>query len=133
MLKHLNQYTGTYKGLDVLSYGIWYDVLLIKATKILLRKPENREGITFVPPLLFRQLYLILSMLVHKDEGVKLEADTEKEEEKEKNNDKETNSLIVSIFQIIKCSEDVVDREKSKVGKMPEFVCCAYFMHNRVA
>ena len=58
-------------------------------------------------------------MLVHKDEGVKLEAgiNKEKENEKEKDNDKETNSLIVSIFQSIKCSEDVVDREKSKVGE----------------
>ena len=66
-------------------------------------------------------------MLVHKDEGVKLEAginkekekEKEKENEKEKDNDKdkETNSLIVSIFQNIKCSEDVVDREKSKVGE----------------
>ena len=65
-------------------------------------------------------------MLVHKDEGVKLEAGTEKEkekekeeevEEKEKDKDKETNSLLVSIFQNIKCSEDVVDREKSKVGE----------------
>ncbi|KAJ6304583.1 hypothetical protein OIU77_018274 [Salix suchowensis] len=69
---------------------------------------------------IYRQLYLILSMLVHKDEGVKLEAginkekENEKEKEKEKDNDKETNSLIVSIFQSIKCSEDVVDRDKSK-------------------
>jgi hypothetical protein len=71
-------------------------------------------------------------MLVHKDEGVKLEAGTDKEKEKEKekekdkeekekekdnDKDKETNSLIASIFQNIKCSEDVVDREKSKVGE----------------
>ncbi|KAJ6779148.1 ANDROGEN INDUCED INHIBITOR OF PROLIFERATION AS3 / PDS5-RELATED, partial [Salix koriyanagi] len=70
---------------------------------------------------IYRQLYLILSMLVHKDEGVKLEAginkekeNEKKEKEKEKDNDKETNSLIVSIFQSIKCSEDVVDRDKSK-------------------
>ncbi|KAJ6756804.1 ANDROGEN INDUCED INHIBITOR OF PROLIFERATION AS3 / PDS5-RELATED [Salix purpurea] len=67
---------------------------------------------------IYRQLYLILSMLVHKDEGVKLEAginkEKENEKEKEKDNDKETNSLIVSIFQSIKCSEDVVDRDKSK-------------------
>uniref|UniRef100_A0A6N2K709 Sister chromatid cohesion protein n=1 Tax=Salix viminalis TaxID=40686 RepID=A0A6N2K709_SALVM len=65
---------------------------------------------------IYRQLYLILSMLVHKDEGVKLEAginkEKENEKEKEKDNDKETNSLIVSIFQSIKCSEDVVDRDK---------------------
>ncbi|XP_034898204.1 sister chromatid cohesion protein PDS5 homolog A isoform X1 [Populus alba] len=73
---------------------------------------------------IYRQVYLILTMLVHKDEGVKLEAginkekekEKEKENEKEKDNDKdkESNSLIVSIFQSIKCSEDVVDREKSK-------------------
>ncbi|KAJ6380523.1 hypothetical protein OIU77_029422 [Salix suchowensis] len=77
---------------------------------------ECKDVKAFEP--IYRQLYLILSMLMHKDEGVKLEAGTEKEEkekeEKEKDNDKETNSLIVSIFQNIKCSEDVVDREKSK-------------------
>ena len=85
------------------------------------------RGNNIISTLLSRQLYLILSMLVHKDEGVKLEAGINKEKEKEKENekekdndkdkDKETNSLIVSIFQSIKCSEDVVDREKSKVGE----------------
>ncbi|KAJ6991866.1 sister chromatid cohesion protein PDS5 [Populus alba x Populus x berolinensis] len=78
---------------------------------------ECKDVKAFEP--IYRQLYLIVSMLVHKDEGVKLEAGTDKEkeeEEKEKDNDKdkETNSLLVSIFQNIKCSEDVVDREKSK-------------------
>ncbi|XP_011002359.1 PREDICTED: sister chromatid cohesion protein PDS5 homolog A-B-like isoform X2 [Populus euphratica] len=77
---------------------------------------ECKDVKAFEP--IYRQLYLIVSMLVHKDEGVKLEAGTDKEKEKEKekdnDKDKETNSLIVSIFQNIKCSEDVVDREKSK-------------------
>ncbi|CAK7323338.1 unnamed protein product [Dovyalis caffra] len=101
---------------------------------------ECKDVQAFEP--IYRQLYLILSMLVRKDEGVKLEAgankqkekdkekekekekekdtDTDKEKEKEKEKesdnekDKETNSLIVSIFQSINCSEDVVDREKSK-------------------
>ncbi|KAI5583297.1 hypothetical protein BDE02_06G004200 [Populus trichocarpa] len=88
---------------------------------------ECKDVKAFEP--IYRQLYLIVSMLVHKDEGVKLEAGTDKEKEKEKekekdkeekekekdnDKDKETNSLIASIFQNIKCSEDVVDREKSK-------------------
>jgi len=92
-----------------------------------IEKARKLRGNNIISTLLSRQLYLILSMLVHKDEGVKLEAginkekekEKEKENEKEKDNDKdkETNSLIVSIFQSIKCSEDVVDREKSKVGE----------------
>jgi len=96
-----------------------------------IEKARKLRGNNIISTLLSRQLYLILSMLVHKDEGVKLEAGINKEKEKEKENekekdndkdkdkdkDKETNSLIVSIFQSIKCSEDVVDREKSKVGE----------------
>eukprot|EP00258_Populus_trichocarpa_P043092 XP_024459111.1 sister chromatid cohesion protein PDS5 homolog A [Populus trichocarpa] len=65
---------------------------------------ECKDVKAFEP--IYRQLYLIVSMLVHKDEG--------KEKEKDNDKDKETNSLIASIFQNIKCSEDVVDREKSK-------------------
>ena len=90
-----------------------------------IEKARKLRGNNFISTLLSRQVYLILSMLVHKDEGVKLEAGINKEKEKEKENekekdndkDKESNSLIVSIFQSIKCSEDVVDREKSKVGE----------------
>ena len=92
-----------------------------------IEKARKLRGNNINSTLLSRQVYLILSMLVHKDEGVKLEAginkekekEKEKENEKEKDNDKdkESNSLIVSIFQSIKCSEDVVDREKSKVGE----------------
>ncbi|XP_015583400.1 sister chromatid cohesion protein PDS5 homolog A isoform X1 [Ricinus communis] len=54
----------------------------------------------------YRQLHLMLSVLVHKDEDVKSESTTNKE--------KEIISAIVSIFQSIKCSEDVVDAAKSK-------------------
>ncbi|KAF4399484.1 hypothetical protein G4B88_022567 [Cannabis sativa] len=56
--------------------------------------------------LLYRQLYLIISMLVHRDEDVKSEA----------SNDmlKETILATISIFQSIKRSEDIVDTAKSK-------------------
>ncbi|KAM6585541.1 hypothetical protein CsatB_012543 [Cannabis sativa] len=56
--------------------------------------------------LLYRQLYLIISMLVHRDEDVKSEA----------SNDmlKETILATISIFRSIKRSEDIVDTAKSK-------------------
>lgn len=44
---------------------------------------------------------------MHKDEDAKSEASINKE--------KETISTIASLFQSIKCSEDVVDAAKSKV------------------
>ncbi|KAA3478562.1 Sister chromatid cohesion PDS5 B [Gossypium australe] len=56
--------------------------------------------------LIFRQLYLTISMLVNKDEDAKSEADTNKE--------KENISMIFSIFKSIKHSEDIVDATKSK-------------------
>ncbi|XP_050213901.1 sister chromatid cohesion protein PDS5 homolog A isoform X2 [Mercurialis annua] len=55
---------------------------------------------------IYRQLHLILSILVHKDEEVKSEPTTNKE--------MEITSAIVSIFRSIKRSEDVVDAAKSK-------------------
>ena len=58
--------------------------------------------------VIFRQLHLILSMLVHRDEDVKSEASS--------NILKETIFAITSIFQSIKQSEDIVDAAKSKVG-----------------
>lgn len=59
--------------------------------------------------MFFRQLHLIISMLVQRDEDAKSEASTNKEKEKE------VISVINSIFHSIKCSEDVVDAAKSKV------------------
>ncbi|XP_062088082.1 sister chromatid cohesion protein PDS5 homolog A [Humulus lupulus] len=56
--------------------------------------------------VIYRQLYLILSMLVHRDEDVKSEASN--------NMLKETIFAIISIFQSINQSEDIVDAEKSK-------------------
>lgn len=53
---------------------------------------------------LFSRLYFIVSMLIHKDEDVKSEA-----------SNKESISVIISIFRSIKCSEDIVDAAKSKV------------------
>ncbi|KAK7363868.1 hypothetical protein VNO77_06028 [Canavalia gladiata] len=55
---------------------------------------------------IYRQLHLILSMLLQRDEDAKLEVTTDKE--------KETISAITSIFQNIKHSEDMVDTSKSK-------------------
>lgn len=52
----------------------------------------------------FRQLHLILSMLLHRDEDAKSEATNNKE--------KEIISTITSIFQSIKHSEDVVHTSK---------------------
>lgn len=48
-------------------------------------------------------------MLVHRDEDVKSEAST--------NAVKDSIFAIFSIFQSIKCSEDIVDAAKSKVGR----------------
>ncbi|XP_035545747.1 sister chromatid cohesion protein PDS5 homolog A isoform X2 [Juglans regia] len=58
--------------------------------------------------LIYRQLHLIISMLVRGDEEAKSEAGTSKEKERE------IISVICSIFQSIKCSEDIVDAAKSK-------------------
>ncbi|GMY36602.1 sister chromatid cohesion protein PDS5 homolog A isoform X4 [Fagus crenata] len=58
--------------------------------------------------LIYRQLHLIISMLVHRDEDAKSEASTNMEKERE------IMSVINSIFHCIKCSEDVVDAAKSK-------------------
>ncbi|XP_057429975.1 sister chromatid cohesion protein PDS5 homolog A-like [Lotus japonicus] len=55
---------------------------------------------------IYRQLHLILSMLVQRDEDVKSEVTTKEE--------KEIISTITSIFQSIKLSEDMVDVSKSK-------------------
>ncbi|XP_075505571.1 sister chromatid cohesion protein PDS5 homolog A-like isoform X1 [Primulina tabacum] len=56
--------------------------------------------------LLYRQLYLFLSMLVHGDGDGKSEVNISK--------DKESTSLLNSIFLQIKCSEDAFDSTKSK-------------------
>ncbi|CAJ2658166.1 unnamed protein product [Trifolium pratense] len=55
---------------------------------------------------IYRQLHLILSMLVQRDEDVKLGVTTDKV--------REIISVITSIFQSIKHSEDAVDASKSK-------------------
>ncbi|XP_019440010.1 PREDICTED: sister chromatid cohesion protein PDS5 homolog A-B [Lupinus angustifolius] len=54
----------------------------------------------------YRQLHLILSLLLHKDEDANSEVDTTKE--------KEVLSTITIIFQSIKHSEDIVDASKTK-------------------
>ncbi|XP_004507589.1 sister chromatid cohesion protein PDS5 homolog A-like [Cicer arietinum] len=54
----------------------------------------------------YRQLHLILSILLQRDEGAKSEETTDKE--------KEIISTITSIFQSIKLSEDTVDTSKTK-------------------
>ncbi|XP_044461448.1 sister chromatid cohesion protein PDS5 homolog A isoform X2 [Mangifera indica] len=54
--------------------------------------------------LVYRRLYLIISLLIHKDEDVKSEA----------GNNRESIFPIVSLFHSIKCSEDKVDAAKSK-------------------
>ncbi|XP_044496291.1 sister chromatid cohesion protein PDS5 homolog A-like [Mangifera indica] len=56
--------------------------------------------------LVYRRLYLIISVLIHKDEDVKSEASNNKE--------KEITSPLISIFHSIKWSEDTVDAAKSK-------------------
>ncbi|XVF75159.1 hypothetical protein PTKIN_Ptkin13bG0164900 [Pterospermum kingtungense] len=56
--------------------------------------------------LIYRQLHLTISMLVNKDEDAKSEAGANKE--------KESISVIFSIFKSIKHSEDIVDATKSK-------------------
>ncbi|XP_042945591.1 sister chromatid cohesion protein PDS5 homolog B isoform X3 [Carya illinoinensis] len=58
--------------------------------------------------LIYRQLHLIISMLVRGDEEAKSEAGTSKEKEGG------ILSVICSIFQSIKRSEDIVDAAKSK-------------------
>ncbi|KAG8649135.1 hypothetical protein MANES_08G068700v8 [Manihot esculenta] len=55
---------------------------------------------------IYRQLHLVLSILAHKDDDGKSESSTNKE--------KENISAIVSVFESIKCSEDMVDASKSK-------------------
>ncbi|XP_027333272.1 sister chromatid cohesion protein PDS5 homolog A-like isoform X2 [Abrus precatorius] len=55
---------------------------------------------------IYRQLHLLLSMLLQRDEDAKSEVTTDKE--------KEIISAITSIFQNIKHSEDMVDASKSK-------------------
>lgn len=91
-----------------------FETLLIVSMRI----KVNHSGIycecsfllTFTPFTFFRKLYLIISMLVHRDEDTKSEASTNKEK------DRESISIISSILQSIKCSEDIVDAAKSKVG-----------------
>ncbi|XP_057415482.1 sister chromatid cohesion protein PDS5 homolog A-like isoform X2 [Lotus japonicus] len=55
---------------------------------------------------IYRQLHLILSMLLQRDEGTKSEVTTNKE--------KEIISTITSIFQSVKHSQDMVDISKTK-------------------
>ncbi|KAK0598612.1 hypothetical protein LWI29_036294 [Acer saccharum] len=55
--------------------------------------------------LVYRRLYFIISLLIHKDEDVKSEGG---------NKEKESISAIISIFHGIKCSEDIVNAAKSK-------------------
>ncbi|CAJ2649386.1 unnamed protein product [Trifolium pratense] len=55
---------------------------------------------------IYRQLHLILSILLQRDEGSKSEATTNKE--------KDIISTITSLFQSIKLSEDTVDTSKTK-------------------
>ncbi|XP_024637720.1 sister chromatid cohesion protein PDS5 homolog A isoform X2 [Medicago truncatula] len=55
---------------------------------------------------IYRQLHLILSILLQRDEGAKSEETTNKE--------KEILSTIISIFQSIKLSEDTIDTSKTK-------------------
>lgn len=56
--------------------------------------------------VLYRQLYLILCIMVHRDEDTKSEASS--------NMLKETIFAVMSIFRSIKQSEDIVDAAKSK-------------------
>ncbi|KAK9935847.1 hypothetical protein M0R45_012722 [Rubus argutus] len=65
---------------------------------------ESKDVKAFEP--IYRQLHLMLSMLVHRDEDVKSESTS--------NIEKEDLSAIVSIFQSIKSSEDICDAAKSK-------------------
>ncbi|KAI5414430.1 sister chromatid cohesion protein PDS5 homolog A isoform X3 [Lathyrus oleraceus] len=57
---------------------------------------------------IYRQLYLILSILLQRDEGARSEVTTNKE--------KEIISTITSIFKSIKLSEDTVDTSKTKIS-----------------
>lgn len=65
------------------------------------------------PIVYFSQLYLIISMLLHKEE------DGKAEDGKAEDIDKEQDCVptIISMFHSIKQSEDVTDATKSKVGK----------------
>ncbi|KAK3010031.1 hypothetical protein RJ639_010994, partial [Escallonia herrerae] len=63
---------------------------------------ECKDVKAFEP--IYRQLHLFLSMLLQRDEDNKSEISISKE----------SSSAIISIFQIIKRSEDVTDTEKSK-------------------
>ncbi|KAM1124110.1 sister chromatid cohesion protein PDS5 homolog A [Malus sylvestris] len=65
---------------------------------------ECKDVKAFEP--IYRQLHLFLSMLVHRDDDVKSESSS--------NVEKEDISAIISIFQSIKCSEDIYDATKSK-------------------
>ncbi|KAM1033682.1 hypothetical protein FF1_037151 [Malus domestica] len=65
---------------------------------------ECKDVKAFEP--IYRQLHLFLSMLVHRDDDVKSESSS--------NIEKEDISAIISIFQSIKCSEDIYDATKSK-------------------
>ncbi|KAA8519226.1 hypothetical protein F0562_013482 [Nyssa sinensis] len=65
---------------------------------------ECKDVVAF--ELIYRKLHLFLSMLVHGDEDGNSEVSINKE--------KESISLIISIFQSIKSSEDIVDPAKSK-------------------
>lgn len=58
--------------------------------------------------LFFRRLYSVISLLIHKDEDIKSEGG---------NKEKESLPVIISIFQGIKCSEDLVDAAKTKVSQ----------------
>ncbi|CAK8564487.1 unnamed protein product [Lathyrus sativus] len=57
---------------------------------------------------IYRQLHLMLSILLQRDEGAKSEVTTKKE--------KEIISTIASIFKSIKLSEDTVDTSKTKTN-----------------
>lgn len=65
---------------------------------------ECKDVKAFEP--IYWKLHIFLSMLVHGDEDTKAEAGADKE--------KEGISAIISIFQSIKLSEDIVDAAKSK-------------------
>ncbi|CAL1352064.1 unnamed protein product [Linum trigynum] len=64
---------------------------------------ECKEVKAFEP--IYRQLYLFLSLLMHKEEEAKSETGTK---------EKENVSVIASLFKAIKGSEDIVDMAKTK-------------------
>lgn len=61
--------------------------------------------------MFFRQMHLIISMLMRGDEEAKSEAGTSREKKGE------IIYVIRSIFHCIKCSEDILDAAKSKVER----------------